>query len=345
MHYLYLYSPSDFVYGLPDESGSAASGYPPYYLQLAPGATPTVIAVSDPGVNFNEVDANQVLAEDVTIDGVTYPAGTTVNAAYDLLNSYNGHKVTSLHFGGDGYQQGPVQGLVSTVELQPDYVYRFDQERTSHLQFNPYDGYVSCYATGTLIETRDGQKPVETLQAGDEVMTANGYRPVRLLLNRHVGADELAANTKLRPIRINAGALGNGLPKRDLSVSPQHRMLVSSPIVKRMFDVDEVLVPATKLAILPGIARDDTVAEVTYYHLVLDQHEVIYAEGAPSETFLLGPQGMQSLTNAALEEIFTLFPELAAADRLPDTARMVPAPRLQKRLMQRHEKNAKPVLA
>ena len=112
--FIYVYSPSDFIGGLPNEAGGAASGSPTFNLQLVPGATPTLIEITDNEAVFDEIDGSQSLTNSVNIDGTAYGAGTTVHTAYDLINTGSGHKVTSIHFGGNGYEQGAVHGLVST---------------------------------------------------------------------------------------------------------------------------------------------------------------------------------------------------------------------------------------
>ena len=94
--------------------------------------------------------------------------------------------------------------------------------------------------------------------------------------------------SKLWPVRICVGALGNGLPERDLLVSRQHRMLVSSRIALRMFGQADVLIPAIRLTALPGIAIDTNVTEVEYFHILLANHEVVFAEGAATESLYTG---------------------------------------------------------
>ena len=78
-----------------------------------------------------------------------------------------------------------------------------------------------------------------------------------------------------------------GLPKRDLMVSRQHRMVARSGIVKRICGAMAVLVAAIRLTELPGVHVDEGVSQVEYFHLVFEKHQIVYAEGAPSESFLL----------------------------------------------------------
>ena len=94
-------------------------------------------------------------------------------------------------------------------------------------------------------------------------------------------------------------------------VSPQHRMLVRSAIAQRMFGADEVLVAAKHLVGLAGVSVADDVTEVTYLHLLFDRHEVVFAEGARSETLYVGAEALRSVGEAARAEILALFPQLA----------------------------------
>lgn len=202
-----------------------------------------------------------------------------------------------------------------------------------------------CFTSGTLIETPTGQKAVETLEEGDSVIGYNGETLTLLkVLHRRFVARDFVSNPKLLPICIMAGALGQNLPKRDLRVSRQHRMLVKSKIVERMFGQEEVLLPAVKLIQLPGIYVDDTAHSADYFHLLFDRHEVILAEGAPTESLFTGPEAIKSISPEAREEILTIFPELAHLDYAPEPARYIPSGRLQKQLVERHAKNKKPIL-
>jgi hypothetical protein len=197
-----------------------------------------------------------------------------------------------------------------------------------------------CFAGQTLIDTPDGAQPARQIKAGDLVTTEHGPKPVRWVGRRHVSAEELAANDKLRPVKISAGALGQGLPRADLWVSRQHRMLVSSPICQRMFGQTDILVSALKLTALPGIHLD----EIDYIHLLFDQHEVVFAEGAPSESLLLHSEALAALSPEAVEEIRILFPELAQAGQFGPDARLIPKGHQQARLANRMAQNGRPPL-
>ncbi len=204
---------------------------------------------------------------------------------------------------------------------------------------------ILCFAAGTQIETDAGPRQIETLKAGDICVTEGGdARRIRWIGCRAVTQEELADNPKLHPVRITKGALGGGLPLCDLLVSRQHRMVVSSKIAMRIFGVSDVLIPAIKLISMPGIFVDTDICTVTYYHLLFDQHEVVFAEGTPSESLFTGPEALETMGAEAMQEILTLFPDVAKAGYAPRPAHPIPSAKLQKRLIVRHLKNSRPLL-
>ncbi|MGJ8545942.1 MAG: Hint domain-containing protein [Sulfitobacter sp.] len=303
MPFLYIYSPSDFVSGLPAESSTSAAGSVPYTLQLRPGATPTLVEITDEEAIFNELDTTQTLTQAINLDGTNYAAGTTVHSAYDLINSNNGHKVTSVHFGGDGQEQGAVHGLTSTVLLQEGQSYTFNTKRTSYQQNNLYADYVACFAQDTLIDTPSGSVPAGRLQVGDLVETLDhGAQPLRLVLSQTV-----QAAGDFAPVVFPVGCMDNRI---EIKVSQQHRMLMSGARTELLFGDREVLVPAIFLA-QQGVGRVRPGGMVRYVHLVFDTHEIVFSGGCPSESFLPGDQAF--LPPAAQREMRRLFGDLGEA--------------------------------
>jgi T5SS/PEP-CTERM-associated repeat protein len=159
--------------------------------------------------------------------------------------------------------------------------------------------YVACYCVGTAILTVAGERPVETLCAGDFVVTQTGRaRTIRWLGRRSYAARFVARHPNVQPIRLRAGALGGGLPRRDLLVSPEHAMFI-----------DGILVPARCLANGSSIVQERGLERVDYVHVELESHDVILAEGAPSETFL-DDNSRQMFHNSA--EFARLYPDAPA---------------------------------
>ncbi len=144
-----------------------------------------------------------------------------------------------------------------------------------------------CFVQGACILTPAGERPVETLQSGDLVLTYdNGQMPIMWRQTSELHFSQLGTSERRQPIRIQSGALAPGVPARDLLVSPQHRILICSDIVEELFGVPEILVPAAKLLGMPGINRRQNATRVTYHHLYLGNHQLIWANGALTESLL-----------------------------------------------------------
>jgi hypothetical protein len=136
--------------------------------------------------------------------------------------------------------------------------------------------FVVCFLAGTSIATPQGAVPVEGLAPGDLVTTADGRAaPVRFV-GRQTVASTFTDPLRTFPVRITAGALGDALPVRDLLVSPDHALFL-----------DGVLVQAGALVNGGSIVREAAMPErFTYFHVELEDHALILAEGVPAETFV-----------------------------------------------------------
>ncbi len=107
-----------------------------------------------------------------------------------------------------------------------------------------------------------------------------------------------------------------------------------------MFREPEVLVSAIKLTDIPQISIDYGAEQVEYFHLLLDEHSIIFAEGTPTESFHIGDAALHSLSEDARAELVEMFPDLQKGQ----FARHIPSGRLQKELMRRHSRNGKQLL-
>lgn len=142
-----------------------------------------------------------------------------------------------------------------------------------------------CFCTGTEIATSTGLRKVETLVAGDLVLNDRGEpKPVLWVGASRFSLAQLRADPNLRPIRIAADAIVPGLPSADLMVSPQHRVVLEGAACELLFGEPRVLVPAKHLV---GTLAEAAVpeADITYYHVLLEEHEILIANGLASESF------------------------------------------------------------
>ncbi|WP_420325654.1 Hint domain-containing protein [Mameliella sp.] len=133
--------------------------------------------------------------------------------------------------------------------------------------------YTYCFAAGTRIATPEGETPVEMLDVGAPVLTAAGdVVPVRW-----VGRQSLRA-TQARLVRIRAGALGHGLPHSDLTLTADHGMVLDGRVINAAALVNGDTINRVSVA--------DLSTRLTVYHVETEAHDVILANGAPSETFI-----------------------------------------------------------
>ena len=134
----------------------------------------------------------------------------------------------------------------------------------------------NCFAAGTSLLTDRGEVPIEALAVGDRVVTRfGGLAPIRWIGRRRVDCRRHPDPGLVRPVRIAAGAFAPGLPARPLRLSPDHAVAV-----------DGALIPIRLLINFGAIAPDDGCARVVYYHIELDRHDLVRAEGLAAETYL-----------------------------------------------------------
>ncbi len=151
---------------------------------------------------------------------------------------------------------------------------------TTTISFGTNEGDIACYCRGTLIQTKHGTTKVEALGIGDQVMTAGGaLRPIKWIGRRSYGGRFIMGRKDILPVCIRAGALADNVPARDLWISPHHAMYFEN-------ERGGMLIEAKDLVNGVSIVQAERVDKVEYFHIELDTHDVIIAEGALSETFL-----------------------------------------------------------
>ena len=262
------------------------------------------------GIGADSLDGG---ADRDTFEDVT--AGDTVDGGgagddYDVLD------LTGSIQDPDGDLTVTITGPDSNGNGVDGFVTYFDEDgnETGRLDFTEIEEIIPCFTPGTLIATPQGEVAVELLKEGDQVITRdNGLQTIRWAGVRTMSTEELSEAGKLRPVMIRAGALGKGQPQRDMVVSPNHRVLVNSGQVELLFEENEVLVAAKHLVGLEGVERLGN-DEVTYIHIMFDQHEVVLSDGAWTESFQPGDMSLKGVGREQREEILAIFPELATRD-------------------------------
>ncbi|MCA0872682.1 Hint domain-containing protein [Seohaeicola saemankumensis] len=305
-------------------------------LSLNSGATATAVAItdSDGGVAGGTLDDDgfgQTLTTDVTIGGVTHTAGSIIENEYEI----------NLSDGTTTYRFVAISINDSIIGFTWEGAVPPEDATLSYTSGNAFDfqSMVPCFTPGSMIATGDGERAVERLRPGDRVVTADhGLQRIMWLRARRLDAAGLARSPHLRPITFAPGSLGEGLPAAALSVSPQHRMLVRSKIAERMADQPEVLVAAKHLCGLPGIAATEGTGDVTYVHFLLERHEIVFANSAPTESMLRGEMALRSLSCLDRRAVERLFPGIRrGAPERP--ARAVLNGRAGRELARRHGRN------
>ena len=237
-----------------------------------------------------EVKIDQLTDMHALVSGFT--SGDTIDLAaiaYDPVGSVGpvtADDVLPVFEGGNSYELGLLGDYAGdTFQLAPD------ASSGTLLTVE-----VPCFLAGTRILTPQGEVPVERLAIGDMIVTASGQnRPVRWMGIRSYAGRFLAASPHVQPIRFRAGSLGDALPRRDLLVSPDHAMVL-----------DGQLVPARCLVNGKTIVQERGLNRVDYFHVELDSHDVLLAEGAPSESYL-DDESRGMFRNAA--EFAALYPD------------------------------------
>ena len=218
-----------------------------------------------------------------TLD-LTGIAANTASFASNVLDLFNntGTLVAALN-------------IVDSTHTSADFALRSDGAGGTEITL--------CFYPGTRLATPDGDIAVENIVAGTMLRTASGDDlPVRWIGRSEI-ATRFADPLRSLPVRIRAGALGAGLPRRDLLVSPGHAMFL-----------DNMLIQAGALVNGTSIIRETSVpAHFTYYHVELATHELLLAEGAAAESFVDNIDRMH-------------FSNWAEHEALPDAAPIVEMP-------------------
>lgn len=282
--------------------------------------------IQDNDTRFDDNDADQRLDGAQTIDGTTYADGTRVEAEYRITlrdpDTGETWQVLGFNVNNSSPAFGTIEGLAFVgpvggfppVGRDLQVVAAAEGPGSAGQPAIDAGGLASppCFTPGTLIRTPSGAIPVERLAPGDRVATRDhGAQPLVWVGRVRVDATRLAASPAFVPVRLRAGAFGPGRPARDMLLSQQHRVLVGGWRAELLFGETEVLAPVRHLVNGRSIALASDVARIDYIHLMCARHEIVWADGIETETFLPGAQGLGSIPAAARAEVLALFPELA----------------------------------
>lgn len=290
------------------------------------------VAVSDDDSYFADTDGSQVLTSAQTIFGTGYASGLVVEAEYTLtLEDGAGNTYTVIGFNinepGSPYAAyGTVEGLafVGPPGSWPPVGTPLTVVATSEGPPNTggaglaFDDYVApiCFVTGTRIATPGGARPVETLVAGDLVLTRdNGAQPLLWAGRSEVGGTARALRPEFAPVCIEPDALGPGLPARPLWLSRQHRVMLGGWRLDLHFGSPEVLVAVGALTDTPGISSEALPGRWSYHHLMCPAHEILTAEGVPCESFLPTDHALALLSPAMHLSLLAALPALGRGCR------------------------------
>lgn len=250
---------------------------------IASGETVASPVIS--GGTLDLADGSLVLG-DITFSGTN---GELILGADSLANTIDGFTVgDTIELLGVPYEAGDTAtvgtaGLLTLVTEGGDYTLSIAGVTVGEDNFSLSSDIVltetaPCFCAGTRILTARGEVPVEALVIGDEVVTVREGGPVSRKItwigHRTVETDRHASPKDVWPVGVAAGAFGAGLPVRDLWLSPGHAVLAG-----------QVLTPICNLQNGATI-RQERRARVQYWHVELEAHDLLLAEGLPVESYL-----------------------------------------------------------
>jgi len=266
--------PISFIDNSATDSGNTYIAAESGLMELAPTpAASSTLAYIDAGTIALEHPAasNAVALEGLSAGDVLELPGTGVSAVTFVGNS--GLDITTTGTGGGSFDFTNVTYSGNVI----GYTASFDSN--TGLEAITFNDEPPCYCRGTRILTARGEVPVEQLRTGDLVVTFTGegapLKPITWIGHTDFDARRHPQPAKVWPVRILKDAFGEGMPHRDLLVSPGHSFLI-----------DGVLIQALRLVNGATIIQDRTINRNRYYHVELPAHDIILSEGVPAESYL-----------------------------------------------------------
>ncbi len=269
----------------------------------------------DPDVFEDDDAANHVIVDGA---GIVADGASVESESFHLLQQLDslgnpvGAPVTIWVFSQGGVTSN-IWGYGTSAELVDGA--RYEKTTGDIAGGTVYANFVPCFTPGSFVVTPQGRTLIEEIAEGDQVLTRdNGFQAVRWSGRRDLSSAELRANKDLRPVRIAKDTFGEGIPARDISVSPQHRLLLSDRRCGVYFDAPEMLVAASFLhGVRTGVRRAGLQA-TSYIHLLFDRHEIVFTDGLWSESFHPADYSMGQIGAKQRREILEIFPQLERPD-------------------------------
>ncbi|MCT8162205.1 Hint domain-containing protein [Pseudoruegeria sp. SHC-113] len=233
--------------------------------------------------------------ETVGPESATFEAGDTFDflitneiAAVSPRGGYTPGETVTLNYYGT-YDENGITYVVLADPDDPDVGFFFSPvdsetafdsglDKTVSLDDIDQGDFTVCFAEGTMIATPDGARAVETLAIGDRILTADGREIGVKWVGRQTVSKQFTPETRFRPVRVRAGALGEGVPNADLTVTPDHALMIDGFAINA-----SALVNGTSIDWVPMRELAD---RVTYFHIETDEHDVVLANNTPAETFV-----------------------------------------------------------
>jgi hypothetical protein len=250
------------------------SGAADFLLQ---GGTLGIANAVDVGAAFEFTDQAGIQPDDLTLSAVS---GISFDNAITGFSGSDEIVLPNVTFAAGST---PIIGAGAvTVDLQAGGTFTFSSfvfENVAHEVLTVGAHSITdaaCFAAGTMIRTEQGEIPVEALQPGDRVVALNGaMRAVRWIGNRRIDFTRHPDPSRAQPIRIHRHAIATNVPSRDLLVSPDHALFIDGGLV------------AARLLLNGGsIVREAHARAVHYFHVELDAHDILFADGMPAESYL-----------------------------------------------------------
>jgi hypothetical protein len=291
------------------------------YINDPDGSNTQVAGITDTGIVFGTYDNSDGVETGFMSDGSSFTDIAAPGAEFtDVFGMNDEGQAIGVYADSDGNQHSFVESGGSFITLDDPNatgatdvvgiddsgtVFGYYFEDNTQVFFTTDD--TLCFLRGTRILTPSGEIPIEALRIGDRVATrGGGFQRVKWIGQQNYDPRFLARNPAKLPVRIAASALGDGVPARDLFVSPGHSILLDGTLVLASALVNGITVTQTCAADLRG--------RVEYFNIDLNSHDCLLAEGAWAESFADGPGLRDQFHNAA--GFYALYPDYAAPEEI-----------------------------